>query len=270
MKKGALFLFLLPTLCFSLEEKPWFGEVLELHFIPQYNYNFFDKIDRAKPQLKSPFHTHVLNLGFDVTVPETWNWEMELEFADTTRIDWHYRSFAFQVRKLWLDDVAGDCMSLSSGFVYRDASNRMRKAFSTPYHARANFELHTAFGKEWCSSHHWIFRTFGFAAIGQGSAGAPWLRGDLFLMGRLCNCHELRAYAQSYFGLGSKETVRTRHFHGWANLAHKSVDLGVSYGYYFERYGNFRLDYLYRLFARSYPEGIHSFTFTYDFPFSVF
>ena len=253
-----------------MEEKPWFNELLEFHFLPQYSYNFFDQIDRSQPKFKKTFQTHVLNLGLDVTVPDTWNWEVELEFADTTRVDWGYRSTALQVRKLWLDDVAGDPISLCSGFVYRDSSSRMRRAFSTPYHARANFEFNTALGKEWSQGPCWIFRTFALAAIGQGTKGSPWFRGDLFFLWNLQDCHAFRLYMQSYIGIGSKETVKTKHFNGWANIAHRSIDLGASYAYRFGVYGSLRFDYLYRVFARSYPEKVNFFYFTYDFPFSVF
>ncbi len=270
MKKFALLALSLPQLCFALEERPWYGELLEFDFLAQYEYNFFTKVDNASPQIDRTHFAHVLGFRLDVTVPETWNWEVELEFADTTDASMGYRSFAIQARKLWLDDVCGDCVSLSSGLVYRDASARLRKDLSTPYHARANFEFHTSIGKEWSCGPCWTFRTYATGAIGQGTQGSPWLRGDLFLWWNLQNCHEFRLYATSYFGLGGKTIVDTDDFKGWSRIGHHSIDLGGSYRYSFGMYGSLRFDYLHRVYARSYPEHVNFFVFTFEFPFSIF
>ncbi|MDN3506206.1 MAG: hypothetical protein P0S96_03150 [Simkaniaceae bacterium] len=263
-------LLLFPCFCFALEEKPWFGDCLEFHLRPLYEYNFFDKVDNAVPSQKGTFNTHVLAFGLDTTVPDTWNYELELEFADTTPVSFGYRSFAMQVRKLWLDDVCGDCVSLTTGLSYRDASTRMRKALSTPYHARANFELNTAIGKEWSHGCYWNFRAYGVFAVGQGTEGSPWLRGDFFLWYNICDCHQFSLFAKSYWGLGDKTTVPIDNFKNWSRIGHQSIDIGGSYRYGLGVWGWLRFDYLYRPYARSYPEQVHFFIFSLDFPFSIF
>jgi len=270
LKKIGLITFCLSSCCYALEEAPWYGNVYEFKFIGGYEYNFFKHVSNATRALKSTFNTQVFSAGLDFTAPETWNWETELEFADTTPISFGYRSFALQVRKLWLDDVACDPISLSTGLVYRDASGRMRKALSTPYHARANFEFHTSIGKEWNRGCYWNFRTFATAAIGQGSQGSPWLRGDLFLWWNLQDCHQFSIFGLSYFGLGDKRKVPTKHFDGWSKIGHQSIELGLSYRYFFRCYGNLRFDYMYRVYARSYPEKVNCFRLTYELPFSCF
>ncbi|NGX27039.1 MAG: hypothetical protein K940chlam6_00966 [Chlamydiae bacterium] len=268
--KRFLFLFLVPNFCFGLEEKPWFGDCFEFHFYPLYEYNFFNKVSNAIPSQKGTFNTHVLAFGLDVTAPETWNFEAELEFADTTPVSFGYRSFALQARKLWLDDVCGDPISLTTGFVYRDASTRMRKALSTPYHARGNFELNTAIGKECSQGCYWTFRTFAVAAIGQGTEGSPWLRGDLYFWWNICDCHQFRLFAKSYWGLGNRKIVPLDDFKNWARIGHQSIDLGASYRYSLGIYGWLRFDYLFRVYGRSYPEYVNFFIFSLDLPFCVF
>lgn len=270
MKKYALLALCLPHLCFALEEAPWYGDVYQFNFLANYEYNFFKKVSNATPQLRSTFNTNVFGVGLDLTAPESWNWEAELEFADTTTISTGYRSFAFQVRKLWLDDVACDPISFSTGFVYRDASANLRKALSTPYHARANFEIHAAIGKEWSRCYYWSFRTFATAAIGQGTKWSPWLRADLFLWWNGHDCYQLYLFGRSYFGLGHRTTVPVDRFRGWSHIGHQSIDLGIGYRYFFGIYGNFRFDYIYRVYARSYPERVNFFEFTYELPFSCF
>lgn len=259
-----------PTLCFALEQKPWYPDLLEFNFLARYNYNFFDRVDHGVPQLESTYHTHVLSAGLEVTAPETWNYQLELELADSSTVSFAYRSFAIQVRKLWLDDITCDPVSLSTGLVYRDASTKMRKALSTPYHGRANFELHTSIGREWHKGCFWTFRTYGIVAIGQATSGKPWLRGDLFLWWNAEDVHQFRLYAESYWGLGSRTTVPTIDFTGWGEIAHQSIDLGGSYRYKFGCYGSLQFDYKHRVYAHSYPEHVNFFLFTFKFPFSIF
>lgn len=268
--KKLLFLFLFPKFCFALQEKPWFGDFLELHFRPLYDYNFFNKVSHAVPSQKETFHTHVLSLGLDTTALETWNFGAELECADTTSAPFGYRSLALQVRKLWLDDVGGDPVSLSTGFVYRNASKKMRKALSTPYHANGNFEVHTAIGKEWSEGLYWKFRTYGTLAIGQGTEGAPWLRGDLFLGGNVKDHHQFWLFANSYWGLGKKKTVFIDKFNGWSRIGHQSIDVGGNYRYRLGVYGWLSVEYVHRVYARSYPEHVNFFILSLDFPFAIF
>ncbi len=265
--KKLFFAIIAPTACFALQERPWYGDMCEFHFRPQYTYEFFRKIDRALPQLTKNQYNNVLQFDLDFTFPDTWNWEMELEFADTTPVSWGYRSFALQIRKLWLDDVACDPISLSTGLVYRDAGGRMRKAPITPYHSRANFEFHTSIGKEWSSGPYWYFRSYAVGAIGQGTSGSPWLRGDLFFWLNIHDCHQFRIYGKSYWGLGSKTTVPTHPFPGWSEIGHQSIDLGASYRYTFGVWFDLQFDYLYRVHARSFPEKVNTFLFTLNYPF---
>lgn len=270
MRKLVALALSLPNLCFALQERPWFGDVLEFYFRPQYAYCFFKDVDRSTNPLSSTFFEHLLNFNLEMSVPETWDWQMELDFADTTPVSWGYRSFALQVRKLWLDDVCGDPVSLTTGFSYRDSSSRLRRALTTPFHARANFEFHTAVGKEWNHGCYWTFRTYGTFAVGQGTKGSPWLRGDLVLWWNFCDTHQLRLYGKSYWGLGNRTAVPIPDFRGWADTRHKSIDLGGSYRYQFECWGSLRFDYMHRVYARSYPERVNFFILTYDLPFCVF
>lgn len=264
------FFLFLPTFCLALQQKPWFGDLSEFYLKPFYEYQFFDEVDNAKSQLPGKFQTHLLGFSFDLTAPDTWNYEIELECADTTSVSWGYRSFALQVRKLWLDDVCGDLISLTTGLSIRDASNRMRRALSTPYHSRVNFELQTVFGKEWSRSCFWMFRTYGVIAVGQGTSGSPWLKGDLYLGYNHCDIHQFELYGKSYWGFGSLSSVSTSHFKGWQNTRHQSIDLGASYACTFDCYGKLRLDYQHRVYALSYPEHANIFTLSYELPFSIF
>lgn len=267
MKKSLLTALVFPTLAIAFVEEPWFPQCFEFNARAEYGFNTFRDVEGASPNLSSRFNTHEMALGLELTAPDTWDWQAEIEFADTTSVSFGYRSFALMARKLWLDDICGDCVSLTTGLSYRDASTRMRKALSTPYHGRANFEFHTAVGKEWSRGPYWITHTWVVAAIGQATSGMPWLRGDFFLGFNIQDAHRLYFLFNSYIGLGSKNHVDVDSFNGWGNIAHRSIDIGARYAYHFCCYGKLEFDYMRRVYAHCYPERVNFFILRYTLPF---
>lgn len=269
--KGIIALALcLPSFCLSFYERPWFGSLGEVHFRPKYSYSFFDEINPSTNPSDNTLFQNLFGIDLETTIPSEWNWQLELEFANATPVSFTYRSSAIQITKLWLDDVSGDPVSLTTGFSYRDSSNQLRRAFLTPYHARSNFEIHSSIGKEYSYNCYWLFRTYGTFAVGQGNKGASWLRGDYNLWFNFWDSCQIRLFAESYWGLGSKPYVPTSEFNGWAEIEHQSIDVGGSFCYQFSFYGKLRMDYLYRIYASNYPEKVHCFILSYNFPFCPF
>ncbi|MDE3046793.1 MAG: hypothetical protein KGI83_00410 [Verrucomicrobiota bacterium] len=58
------------------------------------------------------------------------------------------------------------------------------------------------------------------------------------------------------------------HFHGYVKIRYKSIDVGVRYGYRLGVYGTLRFAYVRRVLAKSYPQQVNSFIFSYLLPFS--
>lgn len=125
-------LLLLPISLFGLEMEPWFCNIWEFTFTPSYTYGRFHHVQNGHPRLKSPFNEHIL--AFDLAVPPSPNWEIDadVEFADTTRQSMGLRSGALQARYLWLDDVVGDAVSLTTGLSARGVSRHGLKDISCP------------------------------------------------------------------------------------------------------------------------------------------
>src|SRR6185369_13599047 len=90
----------LPILGFSLEAQPWFGDVLEFHYLASYAYSRFTTIQNAVPQLSSPFNCHVLYNGLDFSPTPEWSIDMDIQFAATTKEPFNFRTVALQVRYL--------------------------------------------------------------------------------------------------------------------------------------------------------------------------
>ena len=251
----------------TLEEKPWFGNMCEFNWRAEYGYSFYDKVDRARVQLQKTSHDHLAATGLGVTIPDDWNWQVEVDFFSSPRTSFNWRSFAISARKRFLDDLCYDPISLTAGVTMRAVSRRMLEDVSVPFHSRGDFELHTALGKEWSQGPYWQWRIWGLGAVGIGIKGLPWFRTGLYFMGNWCDRLKWRLFGRGYFGTGRREHVSIQNFNGWGNLHHQSIDLGASIKVLFGTWGTLRFGYMRRVFAHVFPEDVNFFTVTYKLPF---
>ncbi|HUD01810.1 MAG TPA: hypothetical protein VMR37_05750 [Rhabdochlamydiaceae bacterium] len=270
MKPLSKLLLLLPLSLFSLEIEPWFCNVWEFTFTPSYNYGRFNSVQNGHPQLKKPFNENLLTFDLEVSPSPNWDLDGDVEFAATTAQSMGFRSGALQARYLWLDDVIGDAVSLTTGLSARGVSSRSLRDISCPYHAHANFEANTSIGKEWDQGFDWRLRLYGFGALGMANIGYPWARAFLMFEGNVRSTHRFGIFAEGYFGFGNQERVNTHHFDGYADIRHQNIDAGLKYTYVFEIWGQLSFAYTRRLYAHSFPENVNFFTISYMLPFSLF
>lgn len=264
-----IFFFLLPILGFSLEVQPWFGECLEFHFLGSYAYSFFHKVQNGVPQLTHKFNSNVVTLGLDFSLTPEWSFDTELQFADTTKQNFNFRSFAMQARYLWLDDIMGDRISLATGINARFTNTDSLRDVSCPYHANFDFELNLALGKEFDLSECYALRFWGYGAVGHANRGSPWIRAILSMEANLNLRHQLAFFGEGSSGYGRHTTVFIDDFNGYAKIRQKSIDLGVRYGCRVGVYGSLRFAYIRRVLAKSYPQNVNAFIFSYLLPFSL-
>ncbi len=264
------FLFLLlPLLGSSLEVQPWFGDCLEFHFLGSYNYSFFNKVQKGTPQLTRTFQSNVGYLGLDFSPTPEWSIDGDIQVADTTKEDFNFRAIALQARYLWLDDIIGDRVSLATGASARFTNSASLRDVSCPYHANFDFEVNFSLGKEFDVSDSWAWRAWGFGCVGHANKGSPWVRGIVALETNYEDQHKLAFLAEGSNGYGRHSTVLIDHFNGYAKIRQKSIDLGIRYGYRVGVWGTLRFSYLRRVLAKSCPEQVNSFIFSYLLPFSL-
>jgi hypothetical protein len=265
-----LALVLFPVAGSALQIEPWFGNIYEFDLSLFYQYSRFDKVQSAKPQIKHPFNDHLF--GFDLGMPlsDSFAVDLDLEIVDTPIQTWGYRSTGLQGRYLWMNDVEGDPVSFTTGLDIRQVSTDGLRDVSCPYHSQFDAQLTTAIGKEWSRGEFWKYRTFFFGAFGMANRGSPWARALLSFQGNICNRHQYRLFADSYWGFGNRHTVNTSDFDGYAKIHHQSIDLGIGYKFLSTYNGSLSLDYAYRVYAHSFPERASFITLTYEIPFSLF
>ncbi len=265
--KKFLFLFV-PLFGTSLEVQPWFGDCLEFHFLGSYAYSFFDRVQKGVPQLTNTFRSNVAYLGLDFSPTPEWSIDTDLQVADTTQQNFNFRTVAFQARYLWLDDIIGDRISLATGGSIRFTNTDSLHDVSCPYHANFDFEVNFSFGKEFDVSDCWAWRFWGYGAIGHANRGSPWVKGILALETNYDDRHKWAIFAEGINGYGGHTVVFVDHFNGYAKIRQKSIDVGIRYGYRIGVWGTFRFEYLRRVLAKSCPERVNTFIFSYLLPFS--
>ncbi len=272
MVKKALFLvtFYLRFSLYSLNTQPWYDDIWEFTFAPSYTYDYFSRVQNGRPQLETGLNNHLL--VFDLAFSPSPLWEVDggIEFADTSSQKTSFRSGALQIRYLWLDDVTGDPVSLTTGVNFRAVSPRSLKDLNTPYHAEFDFEFNASLGREWSRRTLWYLRAYAFASGGIGNRGFPWLCFLGKIEGNIKKAHRLGTFAEGYFGFGDKNTVNTKHFNGYGLIRHRSIDLGGEYTYIFPVSGRLSFSYTHRLYAHAFPQAVKFFTIKYLFPFSLF
>ncbi|MBS3905083.1 MAG: hypothetical protein KGZ39_07140 [Simkania sp.] len=269
--RRALYVFLgLMATAYGFEEKPWLGNLWEFYLDTGYMFSRYDSVANSTKHLKAPSNNNVFSVDIGLVPIDSWDAAIEVDFAQTPRQSLGRRSVAAQVRTLWLNDIIGDFVSLTTGFSVRQTSYRSLHDISCPYSARWDFEINSAMGKEWGCGPNWCMRLYGLGAVGQGSRGSPWTRAKVAYQIHQLESHIWEFFSLGYWGFGRRREVNINHFNGWGFYDHSSIDLGFGYLYELGVWGRLRFDYSHCIHARVYPRGTNSFIIGYHLPFSLF
>lgn len=260
---------LLPLTGMAIEKQPWFGDVYQFHFLGSYAYSRFNTVQNGVPQLKTPFQSHLLYFGLDFSPSPVWSIDGDIQFADTTAMSFNFRSLALQARYSWLDDIIGDPISLVTGVDIRFTGSKALRDVSCPSHGNVDFELNFALGKEWEAASSWLFRAWGYGALGHANRGAPWVRGIVALETNIEDHHKIALYAEGINGYGRHARVNLDHFYGYARIREKAIDVGARYGYRMDTWGTLRFEYVRRVLAKSAPQNVNTWMIGYLLPFSI-
>lgn len=263
-------LIALPLSLQALDTEPWFRELFEFELSAAYTYSNYTRVQHSVHPLKHPSNDQDLLFGLSLPFSESMSADIELEFAETPRQVMNVRSGAIQARYLWLDDILGDPVSLTTGVVMRGVPSHALNDISCPYHNNFNFEINSAVGKEWAQGRFWQMHAYGVVALGIANRGAPWTRVNLTFQYNMRDIHNFEVFTNGYWGFGTRKDVNIKHFNSYAHIAHQSLDLGVGYRYDMNYWGALSFEYAYRLYALSFPQGVNFVTLRYQFPFSFF
>jgi hypothetical protein len=266
--KRYILLLLFPFYLVALQQQPWLGNLYEFDFMTKYQYSRFSSVANSTYPLQKAQNSNLLQFDLDFTSSPSWEVSTELEFVDTTRQAFSFRSFALQGKKLWLDDIIGDVVSLTTSINGRYISSRSKRDISCPYGSDVDIEGGIAIGKEIDKGSFWRFRGWGYAGVGIANMGSPWINGKIYFEGNWDDLHKWKLFLKAQHGYGKKSKIDIDNFNGYASTRARFINLGASYGYRLGVWGTLSAKYEVRVLAKVCPKAINYFAISYLLPFS--
>lgn len=251
----------------ATERQPWIGNYMEFEWRNSLRYQRYSFITSDSQFEHYSSQDFFLNMSLSNALDAQFSLEGEFVLAKTR----HQRGvdhLRFTGRYVWLDDVAGDDISLTTGLSFTYAFLRALRDISSFHHGRGEGELFISFGKEMALEEQWERRWWAVFGLGIAERGSPWLRGDLTYETRICMNHEWRAFVHTLWGLGHKK-LHSDDFHGYGSIQHQSVDLGLRYTYLIDFFGSASAEYSYRVYARNFPAQTHQFLLSILYTFGL-
>lgn len=248
---------------------PWVGNYLEFEWHQSLIYQSYPGINTSR------FHSGgsdniFLTANLSNTILPEFSVAIESTLARTKKQKGSLDHIRLQGRYMWLDDIAGDSISLTTGLNFTQAFNHSVRDISSFHHGKNEVELFLSIGKEQSQGIVWSKRWW--AVLGLGTAinrGSPWIRAQLAYEQRVGQNHEGRLFVHSLWGLG-QHRICPHDFNGYGTIQHQSIDLGGRYTYLIEFVGSLSFEYSYRLYARNFPARAQCGLIHFFYPFGIY
>ncbi|MFT4553256.1 MAG: hypothetical protein ACI9S8_001894 [Chlamydiales bacterium] len=255
---------------FALERAPWYGNDNEFEVRTSYEFQTYDKLDTSSGSSDQKSDDQYLNLSLGLATMGEYHGEVEMTLADTEVQSFGLESLTIGGRTLFLNDLVGDPVSVSSGgsLTLVPSSSAIRDPGNF-HHSYAEAEVHVAAGKETSSGWSWDSRLWGFASLGAGNSGSPWLQGYGAYERNFDDTHYLRAFADGRYGFGGRKLESSSSFNGYRSLAYQTIDAGVKYSYSLGVWGRANAEYSYRVLSQYAPEKVNRLELGFFFPFAL-
>lgn len=262
---------LIPLSCESRDIKPWFGNEYEAQLRASLlcqNYN----VIAAGNHKDLKYHSHDAFMNLSAAFPLN---QYCGEFAATAACTHHQRrhwdNFRFTGKYQWLDESQGAPFSSLVAIIVGEALSRALHDISSFHHGHLEGEVDLSFGQRYgmgCSNEDYLFAWWGCLGIGTADQGSPWYRGDAAFEYHFDNSQAVRCFVNTLWGAGHKN-IRKRHFKGYGDINHKSVDVGARYVYNAHCWGTVSLQYARRVYAHNFPKNVNLFLVEYCYPYGL-
>jgi hypothetical protein len=270
-----LFGIIFPTIGFTTEYEPWLGNFGELEWRSDMRFQTYHHLlegDKARPYASDDLF---LETGLGTTI---FNFGLEVEaIGANTRRQSGIDQIKATIRYNWFNDVAGDPLSLMTGFSFDQCSVDALHDPSSFHHGRAEAECFVSMGKEFAYDFYddllydaaWSSRVWAMGAIGASpDKGSPWCRATLAYEKRFLQKHQLKLFVNGLYGYGGRN-LDLDDFHGYGPLRHESVNVGFRYSYLIDLFGTASLEYSNRVYARNFPANVSQIMLQVLYPFGL-
>jgi len=262
------FCVIFPLCSSAVELAPWYPRVFEVQPELGVRSQFSRKIASDHRNCHHSLHATFVNGSIAIPYYQ-WYGQVELEFADSSHrtfgVDHATMALCYQV----LDDVSGVFpVSLVLSGSLSTATRAALNDLSSFHHGKFEGIVHIAVGKEFSSDQFWCSRFWGAVGLGVADVGSPWFHTKLCAEKNFCNQQRWSVFADGLFGIGDR-TLSYQHFHGYGPIAHRSVDLWMTYRREFDCGLRATIGGSYRVYAHNFPKQAISGLISFLYPFGL-
>lgn len=267
MKLITAFLLLFSTLS-ATDYKPWTKVDFELYPRVDYIYQHYDNVHGSNGSLNEAGNDHILGLGF-YGCYSNYSVELEGRLAHTRHLPCGLDHFKLTGKYQYLNDIIGDCMSVTLGGSIIAASRDAVEEYGLFHHAKMEGEIFVSIGKERPCLSNWVSRWWTMLGIGVGEKGSPWVFSQLAWEKNVWYHWQWRVFTELLFGLGNESIDFDHQFKGYGLIRHRSVDVGTAIYYPTFCRGDFYFEFKQRVWAYNFPSCASIFQFSYIYPIGL-
>lgn len=253
----------------ALEYSPWLGRVYEFESRLTYANAASRKIDLDHQTRHQHLCANLLTAGLLLTPAEDLSTEFEFTGAKTRDHSFMLDSTKACVRYLWLNDIPGDPVSLTTGASIAYVPTKALHDISLMHHGSFEAVFHAAVGKELDFHENSFFHPSLIVFLGVANRGSPWTALELHLEKAFSERYCLDFFLHGEKGFGSKALRSVHDFQGYAALDYRFLDAGVAFKYTIPPFGSLTLSAAQRLKGVSCPKDTTSVELALLIPFSL-
>lgn len=248
--------------------KPWFGKDYEVELRASLLYQNYNKV--SIPHHRS-FNRNE-NDGFaelSAAYPfKKYCCEFEVIAANTKHQNCRWDNFRLTGRYQCFDEQEGSPFSVVVGFTFIQALSRAVHDISSFHHGHFEGEFTLSIGKKYgfLETDSYQQRWWNVIGVGNSDIGSAWLRDYFAWEYNYADVHQFRGFINAQLGTG-KDNLDPCCFNGYGHIAHRSVDVGIRYGYSFNCWGTLSLQYARRVYAYNFPANANLVLLEYYLPF---
>ncbi len=268
MKKWLVLLLLVTDPLFSFQKEPWLGNWLEFVGSLYQEHTQSHSVDTKEGSKEKFLHAERTRASLEFMPLEDLSTTLELMLVDTQSKEYGFEAARVGCRYRLLNDLTGDPLSLSCGFITSLSTPKRVKDLSSIEHGVFENELFASFGREFAYHNKSYYKSWGVVKSGIASSGSPWLGLEAHFGRVLHGEHYIDLFFRAEKGLSSHKLHHLNSFHSWSRVGYTYDDVGISYRLKELAYGSFYIEAATRLHARYCPKHTLSVQLGFFIPFS--
>jgi hypothetical protein len=233
MKRRVLLVFLLLQAAPlpAMNRQPWLGNLYEFEGAIVQEHTHSNTVSTTHGRQHKSLHSDYTKALLSVTPSTHIHAGIELDLAKTQKKGYGFDSFKAAMCYSWLNDIAGDAISLTTG-LRASVSTASRVAdLSSINHGICELEANLAIGKEFGYSGNGFYRAWTAGFVGSAGKGSPWIGAECHFERVIHDKHYMGIFLLAEKGTSSHKLSKHTHFRRWASIGYEFEDVGVRYAF---------------------------------------